>query len=500
MKDEKLIQARTAHNEAVTRMQEAAQAFEASELDADNVGELRDAFHTAKAEADKLAQRVKDLEELAEARAAAPLPDTGLEGAQITSREPNTYSRPNFRNSWILDVARSETGRGDVDEARGRLAKHAREHKDVLERRQKAAESRMSDELSRMLADLERVSPALARQLAEQGLVEPRAVSRIDTTSMGEFVPPLWLIEQFAPLARASRPFADAVRQIPLPGGTDSINIPRITTGFLTGIQTADNAAITSQDAISATVTAPVRTIAGNADIAMQLLDQSPINFDEVVFGDLFADYAVQLDTQCIGGTGASGQLLGILNVAGIQTVAFTTASPTMILLWPKLADATQQSAVNRKVWPTHAWVHGRRFAWMAKEVDTSSRPFITVTTGGPFNAYGSYSPNQVSPSPEGASVRSDFNGPQTNLIGVPYYIDLSIPTNTSGTQDSVIVTRMDDHILFEGQLQARVLKEVLSGTLGVRFQVYAYIAFTAGRFPTATSLVQGTGLTTPVF
>ena len=489
---DKLAEARTAHTEAVKRMHDAAQKFEAVDITDEAAStEAREAFHAAKKEAEGIAVRVKDLEEIAEARGIVPLPASGLDGAKIVSREPNTYSRQNAGNSWLLDVARSETGRGDVDEARQRLSRHTREQKDILERRRVAAEQRAGAELGQMLADVERVNPALARQLAEQGLVEKRAVSRVDTTSAGEFVPPLWLIDLYAPLARAARPFADSVRNIPLPGGTDSINIPRVTTGFLTGMQPGDNASVTTQDMISATVTAPVRTIAGNADIAMQLLDQSPINFDEVVFGDLFADYALQLDQQCLAGTGASGQLLGITNVSGVNAVAFTSGAPTLILLWPKLADATQQSAVNRKIWPSAAWVHGRRFGWMAKEVDTSSRPFITVTSGGPTNAYGAYANDFVEAQ----------GGPYTNLIGVPYNIDLTIPTTQGdGTRDQIIITRSEDHILFEGDLQARVLKEVLSGTLGVRFQVYAYVAFTAARFPAATSIISGTGLTTPVF
>lgn len=489
---DKLTEARAAHTEAVKRMHEASQTFESVDIaDAAATAEAREAFQTAKTEADTLAQRVKDLEEIAEARASVPLPENGLDDAKIVSREPNTYSRHNAGNSWLLDVARSETGRGDVDEARGRLARHAKEQKEIVERRRVAAEQRSSAEIGRMIAEVERVNPVLARELAEQGLVEKRAVSRVDTTSAGEFVPPLWLIDLFAPLARAARPFADGVRNIPLPGGTDSINIPRITTGFLTGVQTADNASVASQDMISATVNSPVRTIAGNADIAMQLLDQSPINFDEVVFGDLFADYALQLDSQLLTGSGSSGQLLGITNVSGVNAVTFTSGSPTLPLLWPKLADATQQSAVNRKIWPSAAWVHGRRFAWMAKELDSSNRPFITVTSGGPTNAYGDYAQDFVEAQ----------GGPFTNLIGVPYYVDLSIPTTQGdGTRDQAIITRMEDHILFEGDLQARVLKEVLSGTLGVRFQVYAYVAFTAARFPVATSIVSGSGLTTPTF
>jgi hypothetical protein len=66
-------------------------------------------------------------------------------------------------------------------------------------------------------------------------------------------------------------------------------------------------------------VSAPVRTIAGQQDFAIQLLDQSPWGWDEVVLEDLLADYNAKLDVQVISGSGAAGQVTGILNVAGIN-------------------------------------------------------------------------------------------------------------------------------------------------------------------------------------
>lgn len=48
--------------------------------------------------------------------------------------------------------------------------------------------------------------------------------------------------------------------------------------------------------------------------------------------------------------------------------------------------------------------------------------------------------------------------------------------------------------------MRARVLSEVLSGTLQVRLQVYGYIAFTAERFPQSVSIISGTGLKPPTF
>jgi hypothetical protein len=61
-------------------------------------------------------------------------------------------------------------------------------------------------------------------------------------------------------------------------------------------------------------------------------------------------------------------------------------------------------------------------------------------------------------------------------------------------------VLRSEDLVLWEGALQTRVMSEVLSNTLTVRLQLYAYSAFASGRFPKSISVVSGTGLTAPTF
>lgn len=490
--NQKLKAARQRLQELLTRMHEAADAYEANE-DAEQDEALSTAFDDAAGEVERAQSEVNRLERIDQARRDNPLPDQSDPDADPTIRvnEPATYSRSNPRNSFFLDHARIELGRGDVEGARSRLALHAREQHTELERRERVREQRMEEGLERMIRE---APPALQRMFyrgAEEGwLVERRDISRTDGAG-GEFVPPLWLLDEYAEAARAGRPFADACRQIELPSGTDSINIPRITTGTLTGVQTADNAAVTEQDIVTNSVNAPVRTIAGQQDIALQLLEQSPIAFDEIIFADLLADHAMQLDTQTLNGSGAAGQLLGILNVAGINAVTYTDVTPTVPELYPKLADALNQASNARKRVPTHFWWASRRWFWAAKEVDSSSRPFFVSTSGGvvPMNALGGYN-GQAN------------EGPVSNVIGVPVHLDLNIPANLgAGTnEDRVIATVMPDHVLFEGGIRTRVLKEVLSGTLTVRLQVYSYVAFTAGRFPAGTSVISGTGLVTPTF
>lgn len=71
------------------------------------------------------------------------------------------------------------------------------------------------------------------------------------------------MIEDYIPGLRPGRVAAGMARNVPLPEGTDSINIPKLATKTLTAIQTADAAPVASQDFTDTFVQANVKTIAG---------------------------------------------------------------------------------------------------------------------------------------------------------------------------------------------------------------------------------------------
>lgn len=490
--------AKKAYNEAVERMNTAADAVAEAKEGADTRA-LMDAFEASERDVITAKEELGRLDTIDRARrdhtpvdvenpVERTLPEAeGRAGSAVrVTREPATYERGDKRTSYLLDLARDLTGRGDSGGAKVRLARHGAEIRTYVEETEKRAERVLDVALQSMLAQMpdQRTARAIEGQL-----VEKRAISRIDGQG-GDFVPPVWLLEEYAAFARAGRPFADAMRNIPLPEKTDSINIPRITSGTATASQANPGAAVQSTDLTTGTVNAPVVTIAGQQDLELQLLEQSPLAFDEIVFADLVADYNVQLDTQLLNGSGAGGQILGILNTIGTNSVTYTDGTPTVPELYPKLADALNQASNNRKLVPSHFWWAGRRWFWAAKEVDVNNRPFFIAASNGPQNTYGL----QMDSMNQG--------GPVTNVLGVPVMLDLSVPTNLgAGTnEDRIIATRMFDHILFEGQPRARAMSEVLSGNLQVRLQVYTYAAATFGRFPAATSIVSGTGLVTPTF
>lgn len=316
---------------------------------------------------------------------------------------------------------------------------------------------------------------------------EYRDLNRTDTSG-GYFVPPVWLMSQYVDLARAGRAYANVVTSQELPPGTDSINIPKVSTGTSTAIQVGDNETVSDTDLADTTVQANVKTIAGQQDVAIQLLDQSPINFDEVVFRDLIADYATKLDLQVISGSNSNGQVRGVRGTPDIETVTATSGSDNVSIIYSKLADAVQRVHTLRFQAPTVIVMHPRRWAFFLAAVDGDKRPLV-VPSG----------PGQNAIATLGAVASEQVVG---NMHGLPVVTDPNLPTTLgTGTNEDVIhVLRASDLLLFESGIRSRVLPEVGSGTLTVRLQVYGYLAFTAARYPKSVVEIGGTALAAPSF
>ena len=79
-------------------------------------------------------------------------------------------------------------------------------------------------------------------QRNDREVLEKRALTTTDG-GVGEFVPPLWMVEDYVRLARAGRVVADQIAHAALPSGTDSINLPRLATGTSTAEQATQNSA-----------------------------------------------------------------------------------------------------------------------------------------------------------------------------------------------------------------------------------------------------------------
>jgi HK97 family phage major capsid protein len=434
-------------------------------------------------------------------------------GAQVT--EQLTYTR-HGQNSYWLDLARAQLNRGaDIDGARERLNRHAAELRVELPRRHERRAQIARDRIDGMHAGNRADERAMERFTgAGMAVFEQRAINRTDGTG-GYFVPPLWEIDQYAEYLRAGRVTANLCRSIPLPSGTDSINLPRIVTGTATGPQAADGGAVAGRDMADNFVNALVRTIAGQEDVAIQLLDQSPVAFDQIISQDLEADHAMQLDGQVLLGSGSSGQITGMYSygtITGGSTEAVIVNGVTGLTTAQWVGAASFYSGIGQLM----SLISRNRFrpvtavvtnpaVWfaLATAADGNSRPLVVPSIQGPFNAVASFDPAAMS------------EGPVGTILGRPWYVDANIPltfggatTNPSmagvsaghtspadgtGSGDNftpVIAGVFDDLLLFEGDIRSRVLQEVLSGTLQVRFQIYSYVAFLKNRYQDVNSRI----------
>jgi HK97 family phage major capsid protein len=445
-------EARKLHTESIEKMEEWDAKLQALPDDAEEkeLEFVRSCFDASKAEARRHSETIERLEAILEARKAIPHVSEATDDKIQTSanagqvkvlKEPLVYERFN-NNSWIRDMYDAE--RGDPEAAR-RLDQH---------RKQIAVEKR----------DLSTAAGA-----------------------GGQFVAPLWLMDEWVRLLRPGRPLANAIRRRPLPPNANAVNLPTLATGAATAVQASENASVQETDPTTSSVSADVVTIAGQVDMSRQLYERSDPGFDEIVFEELARDYANKQEVQVLYGTAANGQARGIINVSSIETVTYTDSSPTLPEMWPKLVDAVTRVSSNNLT-PSLIVMHPRRWGWMLSALDEVKRPFVAAEA------------------PQNAFARFDRVAPENlvgQLLGLPVMTNSNIRT-TQGTgtnQDEIFVLATDELFLYEeDQPRRRTFEDIGSGTLTVRLQVYGYMAFLGARYPKAIAMISGTGLTAPTF
>lgn len=328
----------------------------------------------------------------------------------------------------------------------------------------------------------------LSRNQAEVG-VETRALGNTGGTggSAGEFAPPGWLVEEFVRLARPGRVTADLFHREKLPDGVSTINLPKVLTGTTAANQTTQNTTLSNTDLTSGALSSAIVTIGGKQVVSQQLFDQSAVPVDQVILTDLAADYARQVGSQAIIGTGAAGQLRGYLTPTSTNVVTWTQATPTAGGFYGQLARLQGQITPTRFAAPDTVVMHPRRWAWLASYVDSTGRPLV-VPTGG-FNGMAQAGPN----------VAAGLVG---SILGMEVYTDPNIPTNLgAGTnQDVVLMFVRDDVWLWESDLRAEAFTQTYADSLGILLRCFAYTALIPDRYLASLGQISGTGLTTPAF
>jgi len=448
--------ARAAYEAAVERMHTCLRVIDDAADDAD-LDALQQEADDAVADVERTRATLDRAEQLDRARHQHPAPTapTGNPGqrtpeARVTEDRELTYRQD--RGHFFADAYRAQHY-GDQD-ARDRLQRHAQEM-DVVHR--------------------------------DRGI----QLRDVGTGAFAGLTVPQYLIDLYAPIAKAGRPYANSVRGLPLPASGMTLNISRITTATGVAAQASENAAVQETDIDDTLLTINVRTYAGQQDVSRQSLERSEM-VDMIVYADLVEEYHTVLDSAVINADGTSGTHLGVRSTGSIEAVTYTDASPTVAELYPKVADAIQRVNSLRFLPATAILMHPRRWGAFTAALDSSNRPLVVPQASAPMNAVG-------------VGQAAEYGQVVGQVLGLPVITDANVPTNLGvGTnEDMIFVYRASDHLLWEegdGMPRRLRFEETLGGNLTVKLVVYGYSAFTAGRYPKATATIGGTGLVTPTF
>jgi hypothetical protein len=312
------------------------------------------------------------------------------------------------------------------------------------------------------------------RTVRELNRHELERLAQRDLTSAG-FIPaagaPMFIAEQFAAAARARAGLAAALRQEPLPAQGDHIETPRLATGAAVAVVASENAAVQETDPTSALASSNKALVSGQVDVSRQLLEFSKPGIDSVLALDLGNDTGLKIDQQLISGTNANGQTLGLATVSGINTVTYTSGTPTA-------------AALASKCWAA--------FQAIADSGGGPSQPgpdnYLVVVAPRRAAALGA-DQGQTSATP----VLPSLPGQLVVTSGIRQ--NLGAGTN----EDEVFVIARAEVFVALARPVFQVFEQVGSGTQTVRLQARQYVALMAARQPKAIARISGTGLTPPV-
>lgn len=387
-----------------------------------------------------------------------------------------------LRNSKAADLAAKVDATAPKSEKRS--ASPAYVIKEELTYSERTAGNFLNDAMKAQFGNDYEARERIQRHQNEMS-VEMRAAS---TSSFDGLVVPQYLVDLYAPLARAGRPFADAARKHVMPQQGMSVVISRITTGTDVAYQTSQNTAAVTQDPDDTTLTVNINTIAGQNSVSKQALMRG-YNIENIVLGDLIRAYNTKLDNSLLNGTGSNGQPLGLAGMTTGILVTYTATTGTVAGVFPKIADAIQQVQSTIFASPNAIIMHPRRLGFFLAGLDGSNRPLVVPTANNPQNAMG-----------VGTGLPS-YGNSGYSLLGLPIITDANVATNlgASTNQDAIYVVDLNECHLWE-EAPTYVKFEEPAGKVAINIVLFGYSAFTSLRYPGAIAAINGTGLATPSF
>jgi HK97 family phage major capsid protein len=298
-----------------------------------------------------------------------------------------------------------------------------------------------------------------ARRRLEQHTAETRDVAGLNTiTGNSEgfsFAPPQYALDAWARFARAGSPLYNLLQKRALLG--PEVKVPKLTAGITASEQSSENTSITTSEFTDEYLSTTAKTVAAAAAVSQQLIDLSPLNIDDIVFQDMFAALAQQVDND-----------LWYDSNFGVDTLVQTTytlptATETDIDdIYGYLSMAINFVSTTRYLPPDVSFAHPSVVNHLLSRLDPDGRPLV-LPSADAFNPV-AIAPN--APVAQGESLR---------ILGLPVISDPNI--STSANTSAVYVMRLDDSILFTNGPVAFASPQPLAIQLSWLLRVHTYLA-----------------------
>jgi hypothetical protein len=202
---------------------------------------------------------------------------------------------------------------------------------------------------------------------------------------------------------------------------------------------------------------------------------------DGVIIKDLAADYARALDSFVLNSDETGKK--GLIAAAGITEAVSSQDVIGSGGFWSTLSNVISQIHTDRFEAPDAIVMTPARWAYLLSAADNSDRPLVVPAAYGRFNTLGGQ---------DGVAAQG-FVG---SLQGIDVFCDANIELDSG--DDTVVVFRRNDSMLFEGTPRAEVFRETYANQGSVLVRMYNYAAVAAERYPASIGTI--TGLTAPTF
>lgn len=174
-----------------------------------------------------------------------------------------------------------------------------------------------------------------------------------------------------------------------------NIAIPR-QTGGAAGFWVAENGDVTESTPTFDQVAMTPKTVGALVEYSRQMLLQSSIDVEAFVRGDIIRQLAISLDLAGLNGSGAAGQPRGVMQTAGIGSVAGGTNG--LAPAWSHIVKLETEVASDNALLGTLAYITNTKVRGTLKETEKFAGGGREIWAEGnnPLNGYSAIVSNQV--------------------------------------------------------------------------------------------------------